>query len=213
VNVEDFELLLPKAAPDPLVVPRWGVVTQAFPLLVQLAGDVEPLAITPKTMVANLQPGDVVWCVLQGRDLLVVGRIGGQVAARLSKSAQTSATASWQRITLDTADAGVASFADAANGRLVLPSAGLWCYGASLSTDTFSAAHITRVAITNAAATPTAGNTLLEDSYPFASGIHAHTMMDVRPLAAGVTLNLYYTTDTAADHGLSKLALWAYRVA
>lgn len=75
MNVEDFELLLPKAAPDPLVVPRWGVVTQASPLLVQLAGDAEPLAVNPKTLTGGLVAGDAVWCVLQGRDLLVVGRL------------------------------------------------------------------------------------------------------------------------------------------
>lgn len=77
MNVEDFELLLPKAAPDPLVVPRWGVVTQASPLLVQLAGDAEPLTVTPKSLTVGLVAGDVVWCVLQGRDLLVVGRLRG----------------------------------------------------------------------------------------------------------------------------------------
>lgn len=76
MNVEDFELLLPKAAPDPLVVPRWGVVTQASPLLVQLAGDAEPLAVNPKTLTGGLVAGDVVWCVLQGRDLLVVSQLG-----------------------------------------------------------------------------------------------------------------------------------------
>ena len=75
MNVEDFELLLPKAAPDPLVVPRWGVVTQASPLLVQLAGDAEPLAVNPKALTGGLVAGDAVWCVLQGRDLLVVGRL------------------------------------------------------------------------------------------------------------------------------------------
>ena len=77
MNVEDFELLLPKAAPDPLVVPRWGVVTQVSPLLVQLAGDAEPLTVTPKSLTVGLVAGDVVWCVLQGRDLLVVGRLRG----------------------------------------------------------------------------------------------------------------------------------------
>ena len=75
MNVEDFELLLPKPAPDPLVVPRWGVVTQASPLFVQLAGDAEPLAVNPKTLTGGLVAGDAVWCVLQGRDLLVVGRL------------------------------------------------------------------------------------------------------------------------------------------
>ena len=75
MNVEDFEILLPRPTPDPLLVPKWGVVTQASPLRVQLAGDAEPLAVTPKALVAGLVAGNTVWCVLQGRDLIVVGKL------------------------------------------------------------------------------------------------------------------------------------------
>lgn len=75
MNVEDLELLLPPAPPAPLLVPKWGTVTQADPLRVQLAEDTTPADTTPKNLAGSLVPGDMVWCVLQGRDLLVIGRM------------------------------------------------------------------------------------------------------------------------------------------
>ena len=77
ITPEMLELLLPQRAPEALLVPRWGVVTSIAPLRVQLAGDDDPLPIVPKTMCGNLLPGAVVWCVLQGRDLIVVSQLGG----------------------------------------------------------------------------------------------------------------------------------------
>ena len=77
ITPEMLELLLPQKTPPALLIPRWGVVTSIAPLRVQLAGDDDPLPITPKTLTGGLLLGGVVWCVLQGADLIVVSQLGG----------------------------------------------------------------------------------------------------------------------------------------
>ena len=77
ISPEMLELLLPQKTPPALLIPRWGVVTSTNPLRVQLAGDDEPLPITPKTLTGGLVLGGAVWCVLQGADLIVVAQLNG----------------------------------------------------------------------------------------------------------------------------------------
>ena len=77
ITPEMLELLLPQRAPEALLVPRWGVVTSTNPLRVQLAGDDDPLPIAPKSLAVGLAVGRVVWCVLQGTDLLIIDQLGG----------------------------------------------------------------------------------------------------------------------------------------
>ena len=77
ITPEMLELLLPQKPPPALLIPRWGVVTSTNPLRVQLAGDDDPLPIAPKSLAVGLAVGRVVWCVLQGTDLIVVAQLNG----------------------------------------------------------------------------------------------------------------------------------------
>ena len=77
ITPEMLELLLPQKPTPALLIPRWGVVTSIAPLRVQLAGDDDPLPVTPKTLTGGLVLGGVVWCVLQGADLIVVAQLNG----------------------------------------------------------------------------------------------------------------------------------------
>lgn len=56
---------------------RWGAITQADPLRVQLDGDLDPMVLTPMTLVAGLGVGDRVLCVEQHRRVIVLGRAKG----------------------------------------------------------------------------------------------------------------------------------------
>lgn len=56
---------------------RWGVITQADPLRVQLDGDADPMVLTPMTIVGGLRVGDRVLCVEQHRRVIVLGRAKG----------------------------------------------------------------------------------------------------------------------------------------
>ena len=67
--------LIPTPDPEPLIKPRWGTVTQASPLRVQLDGDTAALPITPTTVVSGLVVGSRVWCVLTGKQLVIVGSV------------------------------------------------------------------------------------------------------------------------------------------
>ena len=87
ITPEMLELLLPQKAPPALLIPRWGVVTSTNPLRVQLAGDDDPLPIAPKSLAVGLAVGRVVWCVLQGTDLLIIDQLGGPTGAKLIKTA------------------------------------------------------------------------------------------------------------------------------
>lgn len=68
--VEQLEKLWTRVDLTPVI--RWGTVTQADPLRVQLDGDAEPLPLTPQTTLRELRAGDRVVCVEQHRRVLVV---------------------------------------------------------------------------------------------------------------------------------------------
>ena len=79
MNIEDLDILLPIAPAEQTVKPRWGTVTQALPLRVRLDGDDAALPMTPASLVPDgtAKVGNRVWCVLNGRQLVVVGVWGG----------------------------------------------------------------------------------------------------------------------------------------
>lgn len=56
---------------------RWGIITNADPLLVQLDGDDRPIAGSPSTIIGGLAPGERVLCLVQNRRVTVTGRGGG----------------------------------------------------------------------------------------------------------------------------------------
>lgn len=77
MKASDLDILIPKPAPEALLKPRWGVVTQASPLRVKLDGDDTHLPVTPASLVADLTVDDRVWTILNGRQLVVLGVWGG----------------------------------------------------------------------------------------------------------------------------------------
>lgn len=77
MKLSDLEILLPQKTPDPTVKPMWGTVTQANPLRVMLDGDSSEVPVTPATLVSGLAEGHRVWCVLAGRQLVIIGKESG----------------------------------------------------------------------------------------------------------------------------------------
>lgn len=59
---------------DMMPVVRWATVTQTGPLRIRMDGDVEPMALTPMTVVAALRVGDRVLCVEQHRRVIIFGK-------------------------------------------------------------------------------------------------------------------------------------------
>lgn len=76
MNVDDLNVLLPAPPARPALSALWGFVTGVDPLRVRLDGDAAALPVTPVALVAGLQVGDRVWCMLSGRQLIVLGRAG-----------------------------------------------------------------------------------------------------------------------------------------
>lgn len=74
MNVDDLNVLLPAPPARPALSALWGFVTGVDPLRVRLDGDAAALPVTPVALVAGLQVGDRVWCMLSGRQLVVLGR-------------------------------------------------------------------------------------------------------------------------------------------
>lgn len=66
---------------DLMPVVRWGTITQTSPLRVQLDGDMEPMVLTPMSIVSGLRANDRVLCVEQHRRVIVLGRGRGTVLA------------------------------------------------------------------------------------------------------------------------------------
>jgi len=58
----------------------WATVVSAAPLAVQIDGHPEPLAVTPLSLVADLEPDDRVLVQFVRGGLVVVGRLGGSAA-------------------------------------------------------------------------------------------------------------------------------------
>lgn len=63
---------------------RWGIITNADPLLVQLDGDDRPLAGSPSTIIGGLAAGERVLCLVQNRRVTVTGRGGSDKIDSLS---------------------------------------------------------------------------------------------------------------------------------
>lgn len=143
----------------------------------------------------------------------VTDALNGAHSARLAGASQTVATASWVKVQVGTEDWDGATIADPATYKLTIDTDGYWMIGASLTTAAFSTAHATKVAITNADAAPTSGNTVLKSSYPAAAGEHCHTFSGIRNLTAGTTLYLWYQFDATTSHGINSMSLAAIRIA
>lgn len=69
---------------------RWGIITNADPLLVQLDGDDRPLAGSPSTVIGRLTAGERVLCLMQNRRVTVAGRAGGDPGLRVSSVSMRS---------------------------------------------------------------------------------------------------------------------------
>nr|WP_251364624.1 MULTISPECIES: hypothetical protein [unclassified Leucobacter] len=65
---------------------RWGVVSSASPLAVQLDGDAGPLAGSPSTLVGERSVGDRVQIAIQNRRATIIGVAGGIGSAFALKS-------------------------------------------------------------------------------------------------------------------------------
>ncbi|MGU3424037.1 hypothetical protein [Microbacterium paraoxydans] len=72
--IEQLDKLWTRVDLTPVI--RWGTVTQAGPLRVQLDGDAEPLPLTPQTTLPDLRTGDRVVCVEQHRRVIVLQAAG-----------------------------------------------------------------------------------------------------------------------------------------
>lgn len=142
----------------------------------------------------------------------VLGLASAQHRGRLYAASQTVATASWVKVQVSSEAFDKGNIADPTNYKITTDTAGWWAFGASLATDSFSAAHTTKIAITNADASPTTSNTLVQHSYPTGTGVHGHTMSDFQYIDASVPLYLWYQFDASTSHGINTMALWAYLV-
>lgn len=71
-----LRLLKMKSAIEAKPVFRWGIITNANPLLVQLDGDDRPIAGSPSTIIGGLSAGERVLCMVQNRRVTVTGRGG-----------------------------------------------------------------------------------------------------------------------------------------
>lgn len=66
---------------DLMPVIRWGTITQTDPLRVQLDGDLDPMILTPMSIVGGASVGERVICVEQHRRVIILGRAHGQIRA------------------------------------------------------------------------------------------------------------------------------------
>jgi hypothetical protein len=74
------------------IAPRWATVTSDSPLMVRLDGEVDPLAVTPETLVSDLRIGERVRLHLEGRLAIVTGRAGGGATWRADFTQYDDAT-------------------------------------------------------------------------------------------------------------------------
>lgn len=70
--MKNLELLIPKSKP---INDRWAwaTVTNTSPLEIRFDGEIDPLPITPDTLVAGLALADRVWVQISGRRVVVLG--------------------------------------------------------------------------------------------------------------------------------------------
>lgn len=111
MKLDDLDILLPTAPPEQTVKPRWGTVTQMSPLRVKLDGDDTALPVTPASLVPSglTRPGDRVWVVLNGRQLIVIGAWGGtselvtrvQLTANFDTGGDVWSVIPWGAVVLD----------------------------------------------------------------------------------------------------------------
>ena len=95
VQLAQLDQLVPTRPAAPLLRPVWATVVSASPLLIQLPEDSEPVPVSPKSLTHGLMVGDVVWCVYQARDLIVVERLRqDQVSTNYGTLSGTDGTSS-----------------------------------------------------------------------------------------------------------------------
>ena len=95
VQLAQLDQLVPTRPAAPLLRPVWATVVSASPLLIQLPEDSEPVPVSPKSLTHGLMVGDVVWCVYQARDLIVVERLRqDQVSTNYGTLSGTGGTSS-----------------------------------------------------------------------------------------------------------------------
>lgn len=207
MNVEDLELLLPPAPPAPLLVPKWGTVTQADPLRVQLAEDTAPADTTPKNLAGALAPGDVVWCFLQGKDLIVGGLLQrgsarGFSATLVTDSNGQALASGYNRLTTLVEDYDPWNAYNPATGFYTIPVSGWWDFTAGTTLGTASQRRFLMLEVGTAAA---GSNTALVRSEGPATGYSAMSMArkGVR-LTAGqqVSLVVYAAAALSGTNGI-----------
>lgn len=226
ITPEMLELLLPQKPPPALLIPRWGVVTSTNPLRVQLAGDDDPLPIAPKSLAVGLAVGRVVWCVLQGTDLLIIDQLGGPTGAKLVKTAnQTYSANTWTKVTWDAVEYGDAGgFASTADSRLVIPTTGRYMVGASVAHPTgYGSAHLREACIVRGDAAPAdspAANQLVRGgagNNPATGTSRWDASLSVPAnFTAGEYVTLWFRSSAASSFGAPNGAafnLWAQAIA
>lgn len=201
MNVEDLEILLPKAPDSPLLVPVWGVVTQTFPLLVQLAGDSEPLAVTPKTLVSGLIAGDVVWCTFQGRSLLVVAKLRpGTASMTRASTGPTYSASTWTQVTFDaTSEEGAGITSNPAAGTFTVPP-GRWNLSWRQRWQNYGSAYRRQSAIVLGTAAPAADlSNVLAGNVVESSGWLAHSLHEPGVVLTAVSVLSYWVYSTTSS--------------
>ena len=95
VQLAQLDQLVPARPAAPLLRPVWATVVSASPLLIQLPEDSEPVPVSPKSLTHGLMVGDIVWCVYQARDMIVVERLRqDQVSTDYGTLSDTNGTSS-----------------------------------------------------------------------------------------------------------------------
>lgn len=205
---EALELLLPKAPPPPLLAPTWATVTRASPLQVHVPGDPDPLDATPKTLVRGLRAGDMVWCVLQGTDLIVVGRFtpspGGVASMTKTSTGPAYSANTWKQVTgFDTS--GVVSegiTADPAAGTFTAITASAVALYWRQRWQYYGSAFRRQAAIVLGVSAPAADNSnVLSGNAAGASNWYTHTLVEPSVwLPAGAVVSFWVWSDTSSTY-------------
>lgn len=216
------KLASPQQHIDPELIAdwEWATVTSVSPLRVRRDGD-SSASGTPASLVGvdSLAVNDRVMTVIVKGSLIVIGRYGGDpvvapinATVKLTKSTVSSASSSWQVLDLDTTVADTTgAMADLTNNCITLP-AGTWLIGGGYA-NSYVNSHSAQGAITNTTDSPSAANIVAEQGMPFASGAQIFSMSTVVVITATTSYYLRYLADTTSTHSVTRLNLWATRIA
>ena len=199
------------ASPD-ISIWSWATVTDDSPLRVQLDGEIDPLDVTPDTLVAGLLVGDRVWVQLvtnanptrRHRRLVIIGKAGGYARRgitlrRTSDQAinnTTSSAISWSTADFETPD----MWAIGTPTVVTIPDAGLWTFNFSAEWESTVGSGRAFLSIEDGSGTvyrlPYAG-----DSERFVA------MSWTMPVAAGVTFTfkVFHTQGGTIDVDAARL--------